>query len=49
MALMGAAGAAELSPETEGAVSDGLTVATRPVPLQQAPLEGRVSKEVTVG
>ncbi|MEU6799927.1 hypothetical protein [Streptomyces neyagawaensis] len=57
VALTGAAGTAELPPETEPAtepegavaVAGGLAVAARPVPLQQAPLEGRVNEEVTVG
>lgn len=48
---VGAVGTTELSPEPEpeGGVAGGLAVAARPVPLQQAPLEGRVSEEVTVG
>ncbi|MFF7265516.1 collagen-like protein [Streptomyces sp. NPDC008159] len=50
---VGAAGPSALSPEPEpepeDVVAGGLAVAARPVPLQQAPLEGRVSEEVTVG
>ncbi|GAB2929538.1 hypothetical protein [Streptomyces heilongjiangensis] len=43
------AGVAGLSPGAERAPVGGLAVAARPVPLQQAPLIGRVSEEVTVG
>ncbi|MFJ7047327.1 hypothetical protein ACIQVC_28580 [Streptomyces sp. NPDC101112] len=51
---IGAVGAASPSalsptPEPEDVAAGGLAVAARPVPLQQAPLEGRVSEEVTVG